>query len=103
MSRNVELSDDVYARIEAAASTTGGTVAEWIAAHAPKACVQPRSPESTTPGARPDENDDNPEGTLADEFKGLIGVVSLEETDLSERTGELFAEGMLEKYRSGRL
>ena len=104
MSRNVELPDDVYARVEQRAAAAGMTVVEWIAAGAPALCAEPCASESQN-GGHPGATNENghPPRTLADEFAGRVGLVSLPETELSERTGELFAERMLEKYRSGHL
>jgi hypothetical protein len=92
MSKSIEFSDEVYSRIEEAASATGNTVAEVVAARFPKKCPPP-----TINGSA-----ESPR-TLADLLEGLIGVVSLDRTDLAERHSELFAEGMEEKHRQGHL
>jgi hypothetical protein len=104
MSRNVELPDDVYARIEAEASATGATVAEWIAAHAPNGCP----PAHTNGGADSDAaSQDLAEApvetrTLADRLAGRIGRLRSDRGDLSERGSELFAEALLAQQKAGR-
>ncbi|HET7231313.1 MAG TPA: hypothetical protein VFJ16_14990 [Longimicrobium sp.] len=98
--RSVALPDDAYARVASAASAAGMTVAEWVAECAPR----PRPPISAN-GAEPPANngDGQPPRTLADEFVGLIGLISSGRGDLSQRTGELFGKGMAEKRRRGHL
>lgn len=104
MSRNVELPDDVYARVEQRAAAAGMTVVEWIAAGAPALCAEPCTPASEN-GGEPHGVTGNgqPPRTLADEFAGRVGLISSGRGDLSQRTGKLFAEGMLEKRRRGHL
>jgi hypothetical protein len=96
----LEISDDVFARIEAAACADGVTVTEWIAARVCGAC--PNVDTDGTAHSTPPGNGTLP-GTLADEFRGRTGFVSLPDATLSERTGELFTNGVLDKYRSGHL
>src|SRR5690242_19911263 len=63
--RSVELSDEAYARVEAAAAAAGMTVAEWVAECAPR----PRPPVLPTDAEQPANNGDGqPPRTLADEF-----------------------------------
>jgi hypothetical protein len=107
MSRNVKLPDAVYDRIEEAASASGHSVVEVISARFPvSSATTPRGVEpspvasSASADATTDANH-RPPRSLADLFEGLIGVVSLDVTDLSERTGELFGEGMVQKHREG--
>ena len=73
MSRNVELPDDVYARIEEAASQSGNSVAEVIASRfpAPSPSANGTSgepPSATGVGKAP--------RTLADLAEGLVGQVA---------------------------
>jgi hypothetical protein len=89
MSRSVELPEAVYAALEEAATASGTTPAEWIAARVP----QP------APAIEP-ECEGQPPRTLAERFEGYIGLVSCDPSDLSERASELFAEGMVEKHRA---
>jgi hypothetical protein len=109
MSRNVELPDEVYARIEAEASTTGTTVAEWIAAHAPKGGAKPCPPAHTNGGAQQNAADHEPTEapaetrTLADRLAGRIGRLRSDRGDLSERGSELFTEELLAQQKAGRL
>lgn len=100
MSRNVELPDEVYARIEETASASGNSVAEVIASRFP---VPSPSPNGTV-GEPPSANGGGQAPrTLADEFVGLVGLIDSGRTDLSQRTGELFAKGMIKKREEGRL
>jgi hypothetical protein len=112
MSRNVELPDDVYARVEEHAAEAGMTVVEWIAAGAPPLCRGDGVTASVNGTPQSDVDDSTapvckdvtpPPRTLADEFAGRVGLVTLPETATSERTGELFAEGVLEKHRRNQL
>lgn len=102
MSRTIELPDDVYARVEEAATSSGNSVAEVIASRFPVPATPP--PVSENGSEPPSANGavQQPR-TLADEFAGRVGVVTLPETDLSERTGELFAREVLAKYERGHL
>ncbi|HEX8906468.1 MAG TPA: hypothetical protein VF771_16580 [Longimicrobiaceae bacterium] len=110
MSRTVKLSDDVYQRLETEAAAAGTTPAEWIAARLPEPCANGDvaatgestvAPESSAPlGAM--ENGSSGK-TLADRLAGRIGRFSSGRSDLSERVGEIFQEGMLEKKRKGHL
>ena len=90
--RMIEVSEDVYRELEEEALAIGTTPAEWIAARLPD-----RSPAPEPAG------DAQPPRTLADEFAGRVGRLSSGRSDLSERVSELFAEGMVEKRRAGRL
>jgi hypothetical protein len=92
MTRALELSDSVYAALKSAASAAGLTPGEWIAAQLP----QPE-PEAVT------VCEGEPPRTLADRFEGYLGLVSFDPSDLASRAGELFADGMVEKHREGRL
>ncbi|HET7462606.1 MAG TPA: hypothetical protein VFJ82_15235 [Longimicrobium sp.] len=104
MSRTIELPDDVYARVEEAASASGNSVAEVIATRFPALGIDPCSNGSTDEGKNSCANGaPHPPRTLADEFAGRVGLVSSGRGDLARRAGELFAEGMAEKKREGRL
>jgi hypothetical protein len=92
MSRSIDLPDPVYAALEEAATASGTTPAEWIAAHLP----QP------APTVEP-ECEGQPPRTLADEFAGRVGLFSSGRSDLSERVSESFAEGRVEKHRARQL
>ena len=79
MSRMVEFPDGLYEQLEEAASAAGTTPIEWIAERLPKPCSNGAGSTART---------------LADEFAGEIGVFRSGRGDLSERAGELFAEGI---------
>src|SRR5687768_999218 len=89
MSRSIDLPDSVFAALEEAATASGTSPAEWIAAHLP----QP------APTVEP-ECDGQPPRTLADEFAGRVGGFSSGRSDLSERVSELYGQGMVEKHRA---
>ena len=83
MNRSIKPSHEVPATADEAAATGAAT-------------VEAQEPEvAATEDAAP--------RSLYDRMKHLIGTVSLDCTDLAERHSEYFAEGMLEKYREGRL
>jgi hypothetical protein len=91
--RMILVSEDVFHDLEVEAHALGTTPAEWIAARLPD-----RSPPATEPNGGT-----HPPRTLADEFAGRVGRFSSGRSDLSERVSELFADGMVEKHREGRL
>ena len=113
MSRTIELPDDVYARVEEAASASGNSVAEVIAARFPTpATPQPSengSEQASVNGTGPSAGEHEfPRGTadtrtMADRLAGRIGTVRSGRGDLSERGRELVIEGLLEKKRTGHL
>ncbi|HEX6747464.1 MAG TPA: hypothetical protein VF092_09275 [Longimicrobium sp.] len=110
MSKSIELSDEVYARIEAEASAAGITPAEWIAARLPECCPDANGASAPSDASEPSsgsaaatENGASTPKTLADRMAGYIGRVSSERGDLSSRHRELFLEGLLEKKRTGHL
>ena len=90
--RVLAISDEVYRDLQEEALAFGTTPEEWIAARLPR-----HAPAS---GA---ERDQQTERTLAERFEGYLGLVSIGRTDLGARASELFAEGMEEKHRDGRL
>jgi hypothetical protein len=100
MSRNVELPDDVYARVEQHAAAAGMTVVEWIAAGAPR-LVQGTGEQFEGKNEMPQDQQET--RTMADRLAGRIGTMRSGRSDLSERGRELFIEGLLEKKRMGRL
>jgi len=101
MSRTIELPDDVYARIEEAATSSGNSVAEVIASRFPASFPQPPGPNGSDPAVA--NAAEQPPRTLADEFAGRVGLISSGRRDRARRAGELFAEGMREKKREGHL
>jgi hypothetical protein len=131
MSRQIELPDPVYAALEEAAAAAGITPAEWLAAQLElartskpeamplpepvyTALVEAASASGSTPtewiAARlpePEPTETGSDGetprTLADRFEGYLGLVSFETGDMAARASELFADGMVEKHREGRL
>jgi len=123
MSRRIELPDDVYARVKEAASASGNSVAEVIAARFPASPAPPCTSLHTVEGGKPAANGagvpalTRPEGeaaqatcdnagnglTMADRLAGRIGRLRSGRTDASERASELFVEGLLEKKRTGHL
>lgn len=92
MSRSIDLPDSVYAALEAAASASGTTPAEWIAANLPQSALEPEA-----------ECNGQPQKTLAERLEGYIGLIHSGRGDLAERHSELFMEGLLEKRRTGHL
>ncbi|HYH81265.1 MAG TPA: hypothetical protein VEX86_15785 [Longimicrobium sp.] len=120
MSRNVELPDDVYSRIEAEASTTGSTVAQWIEGVVPPSADAPHHARAMSavdgpgygPCGLPDSptiaagEDALPEGarTMAERLAGLIGTVDSGGLDaIAARPGDEFSDYLVEKKRNGRL
>jgi len=92
MSRSVDLPDSVYAALEEAATSSGTTPAEWIAARLP----QPAPPI-------PPECEGKLPRTLADSWAGYIGRFSSDCGDLSERVSEVYGEALMEKHRARQL
>jgi len=91
MSKSLELSDSVFAALEEAASASGTTPEGWIAANLPASA-------STLP-----QSDDPSCQTLAERFAAHVGGFRSGRRDLSERHSELFADGMVEKRKTGTL
>ena len=91
MSRTIELPDDVYTRIEEAASASGSSVAEVIAAR------------FSAPSPPPEAPDDS-QGTMADLMAGYIGTVASGGLDaIAARPGDAFSDYLIEKKRRGHL
>ena len=83
MSRSIESTGEVHADVDAAADLDAAPV--------------------EAPASDVDADEEVAPGTLYERMKHLIGVVSSDCTDGSERVSEYFAEGMLQKHREGRL
>jgi hypothetical protein len=94
MSHLLEIPDELYAALQAAAEARGTTPLGWIAAHLP--------PATETP-----ETHDEPAGapkTLADLFAGRIGRIRSGGTErLSEACGEKFTDYVEAKRKAGHL
>jgi hypothetical protein len=94
MSHLLEIPDELYAALQAAAEARGTTPLGWIAAHLPHA------PE--TPGPH-----DEPTGaptTLAALFAGRVGRIRSGGTErLSEACGEKFTDYVEAKRKAGHL
>ena len=107
MSRSIDLPEAVYAALEEAAAADATSPAGWIAARlpqpAPTACDGKPSRTLAEQFAVETASSKQPPRTLAERFEGHLGLVSLDRTDLAARASELFADGMEEKYRDGRL
>jgi hypothetical protein len=116
MNRSIDLPEDVFAALEEAATASGTTPVEWIAARLPQSApaVEPEC-EGQSPRTLADElagrvgllasGPPIPEGTPtpAERFAALVGGFRSERGDLAERHSELFMEGLLEKRRLGHL
>ena len=92
MSHLLEIPDELYAALQAAADARGTTPLGWIAAHLPQA------PETT---GTPDEPEGEPK-TLAALFAGRVGRIRSGGTKrLSEACGEKFTDYVEAKRRAG--
>jgi len=90
MSRILELSDVVYAKLEKAAA--GLTPAGWLDANVP----EDQASES--------QDGEAPKPTLAERFPGRVGVIDTGgRARAAENIGERFAEHLATKRRAGRL
>lgn len=106
MSRTIELpDDDVYDRIEAAASASGHSVADVIAARFPddtadetlvqNECVGPNA------GSCPEQS---PAMTLAERLAGRLGTFASGGLEaIASRPGDAFSDYLIEKKRNGTL
>jgi hypothetical protein len=88
VSQPLELPDPVYDALAAAASACGTTPVGWIVAHLP-------ATKLTAPaGAK----------SMADVLRGRTGRIASDgQVAYSQNCGELFADGLEEKRREGRL
>ena len=92
MSHLLEISDELYAALQAAADAHGTTPLGWIAAHLP--------PARETAGAH-NEAARAPQ-TLAELFAGRVGRIGSGGTErLSEACGEKFTDYVEAKRRAG--
>ena len=90
MSRTLEISDELYDRLETAATASGTTPVEWLELHVPKVNGAMPQPEVKK--------------TLRERLDGLIGNFSSGGQErLSENTGERFTDYLEQKRREGRL
>lgn len=92
MNRSIELPESICAAIERAAAVEGTTPVEWLVANVPS----PRSGVCA-------QGDELAPEILAERFRALVKRAERLGGGLSERHGELFAEGMEEKRRMGNL
>ena len=94
MSHLLEIPDDLYTALQAAAEVCGTTPLGWIAAHLP--------PAAETVGTH-----DMPAGvpkTLAELFAGRVGRIRSGATErLSEACGEKFTDYVEAKRKAGHL
>jgi hypothetical protein len=94
MSHLLEIPDELYTALQAAAEARGPTPLEWIAAHLP-------------PAAEPAGTHDVPERaptTLAALFAGRVGRIRSGGTErLSEACGEQFTDYVEAKRKAGHL
>jgi hypothetical protein len=94
MSHLLEIPDDLYTALQAAAEACGTTPLGWIAAHLP-------------PAAETTSTHDAPAGTpktLADLFAGRVGRIQSGGTErLSEACGEKFTDYVEAKRKAGHL
>ncbi|HKP76263.1 MAG TPA: hypothetical protein VJT67_12120 [Longimicrobiaceae bacterium] len=115
MSRSIELSDEVYATLEAAASAAGVTPTEWVTQHINGTATHGWPRQDLSPEVLRERflaivgSDGNGDGEGAKRMTLAERIVMDPEPfysargDLAERHSELFAEGMLEKRRMGTL
>jgi hypothetical protein len=130
--RTIELSDKVYALLQAEAAAAGLTITEWITACAPMRCADARG--SITPSHRTADNEllsDTPgrevaaqppseadpsrhtgvtrngasaPRTMLDVLEGRLGTIASGGLDaIAARPGDPFSDYLIEKKRSGRL
>jgi hypothetical protein len=91
MSYLLEIPDDLYAALQAAAEACGTTPLGWIAAHLPSTTETPEEPAGAPQ-------------TLADLFAGRVGHIQSGGIErLSEACGEKFTDYVEAKRKAGRL
>jgi hypothetical protein len=94
MSHLLEIPDELYAALQAAAEACGTTPLEWIAAHLPPAAGITGT--HATPAGAPK--------TLADLFAGRVGRIQSGGTErLSEACSEKFMDYVEAKRKAGHL
>jgi len=94
MSQSLEIPDELFSALQAAAEASGTTPVGWIAAHLPEKAAP--TPTST--------NTDAPAKTLADLFAGRVGRIRTGKDErLSEDCGEKFTDYLEAKRRDGHL
>jgi hypothetical protein len=93
MSRSIEVPDDVYAALEAAASNAGVTLAEWLALRV-NGQVTHECPQENIPYE-----------VLLERFRAIVGSAhgEGEGEDLSTRHSEVFGEMLEAQHKAGRL
>lgn len=92
MSHLLEIPDELYAALQAAADARGTTPLEWITAHLPQA------PETAGTHEEPERDPK----TLAALFAGRVGRIRSGGTErLSEACGEKFTDYVEAKRRAG--
>jgi hypothetical protein len=92
MSRTIQLSDETYADLEAAAAANATTPAEWIAKQAARACKNGKPRKGKKPKS------------LYDQVKDLIGSVEgCSPQELKEDPNDPLFNILLQKKREGRL
>jgi len=92
MSHILEIPDELYAALKAAADVSGTTPLGWIAAHVSKAAETEETHEEREGSAK----------TLADLFAGRVGRIrSGGKERLSEECGAKFADYVEAKRRAG--
>jgi hypothetical protein len=94
MSYLLDIPDELYAALQAAADANGTTPLGWIAAQLPPTAGTVSAHEAPEGGSK----------TLADRFAGRVGHVrSGGRERLSEAWGETFTDSVEEKRKAGRL
>jgi hypothetical protein len=104
MSRTIELPEDVYVRIEKAASASGNSVAEVIAARFPDVSRDPTLIWHGCTG--PDEvlSSEQSSPTLAERLAGRLGTFASGGLEaIASRPGDAFSDYLIEKKRNGTL
>jgi hypothetical protein len=108
MDNQLNIPSDIYTRLVDAAQSEGTTPLGWLDSHLPSKaeCKCSSNEASSNPDYLTDERLEQmrKEGkTMLDMLGDLVGSVHSGRGDLSQRHGELFAEGMEEKRRQGTL
>jgi hypothetical protein len=94
MSHLLEIPDELYTALQAAAEACGTTPLGWIAAHLSPAAEPASTSEAPAKAAK----------TLAELFAGRVGRIQSGGTErLSEACGERFADYVAAKRKAGHL